>query len=75
METETIKCKWCNKKGLYSFGWLDSKSEWHDKHLTCKSHAQISVGQQNLQCQLEQMRERSMIFGRERPILYDLKSA
>lgn len=60
--TEVEKCKYCKRKGLYSFGWLDFKGEWHDKHLTCRQHAQISVLQQNLRCQLEQLGERMRHF-------------
>ncbi len=65
---EGIKCKWCNKKGVVSFGWIDSEAVWHSKHLTCRKHAELSVSQQQLECNMETMRERSKLFNRPRPV-------
>lgn len=56
-----MKCKYCDKNGTYSFGWLDSAGEWHDKHLICQEHAAFSILQQDFRCGLEQMRERMQL--------------
>lgn len=56
------KCKWCTKEGNYSFGWLNSKGEWHSKHYTCDIHAPISIGQQNFETSMAQLRERNVSF-------------
>lgn len=63
------KCKYCRRKGTYSFGWLNTAGEWRDKHLTCDKHALVSSAQQDFAMGMEQMRERhQMLF--TRPVVF-----
>lgn len=63
-------CKYCEKEGTYSFGWLDRKGEWRDKHLTCDVHAPYSMKQQEFRMGLEQSADYwSRIFS-EKPIYH-----
>lgn len=66
------KCKYCANDGVYSFGWLDLKGEWQDRHFTCGKHMEVSRLQQSLRMDLERMRERSIEFGAPRPIQFIL---
>lgn len=64
------KCKWCKRKANYSFGILGYDGEWVDKHLTCKSHASISMANQELKSNLMTLSERAKMFWKSSPMIF-----
>lgn len=57
MINKTNKCKYCNKKGMYSFGIVLNKGQWKNRHLTCEDHALCSSLQQQLDVSLMSIRK------------------
>jgi len=52
------KCKYCKKTATYSFGWVDSNNQWHDKYFTCDKHSQLALMKQSLALKCEEISER-----------------
>lgn len=65
-----MNCKYCDKKGKYSLGWLDAKGEWQDKYLACDDHVVLSLHQQDFRMSMEMMRERSKLFSQPKTLLH-----
>lgn len=58
------KCKWCEKDGNYSFGWLDVEGNWRDRHYACSEHAEVSARQQEHDCNLNALSQRMQAYSR-----------
>lgn len=64
------KCKYCNKKGICSFGFLDRHGIWHNKELVCWDHRDIAMGQQRHLASMENLQWRMEQFGKNLPIVF-----
>ena len=68
------KCKYCDKLGTYSFGWLDSEGVWQDRHLACDDHKLISFNQQSYAVEIAQLHDKWRNWGKNWQVKVNLDS-